>query len=110
NLLLGAWLFVSPWVMQYADPTSDAAWNAWLLGAAVVIFAAVGVSLPKACEEAVNIALGVWLVVSPWALRFSDQVNVRLNAVIVGLVIALAIWAMGLDPDFERWRHQKAAS
>ena len=61
-------------------------------------------------EEAVNIALGVWLVVSPWALRFSDQVNVRLNAVIVGLVIALAIWAMALDPDFERWRHQKAAS
>ena len=62
-------------------------------------------------EEAVNIALGVWLVVSPWALRFSDQANVRLNAVIVGLlVMALAIWAMVLDPDFERWRHHKAAS
>jgi len=111
NLLLGAWLFVSPWVMRYADPTSHAAWNAWLLGAAIVIFAAVAVSMPKAWEEAVNIALGVWLVVSPWALRFSDQANVRLNAVIVGLlVMALAIWAMVLDPDFERWRHHKAAS
>jgi len=36
--LLGAWLVVAPWVLGFGTP-SAAAWNAWLLGGAVVIFA-----------------------------------------------------------------------
>lgn len=108
NLLLGAWLFASPWVMNYASELPKAAWNAYLLGAAVALFAAIAVYMPKAWEEGINIALGAWLVISPWVLGFAASQNIMLNAVIVGvLVLALALWAMVRDQDFQSWWHNR---
>jgi hypothetical protein len=40
QILLGAALFVSPWVMNYANPITNFTWSAWIVG---VILA--GVSL-----------------------------------------------------------------
>jgi hypothetical protein len=106
NLLLGAWLFVSPWALKYADELPKAAWNAYILGAAIVLFAAVAVYLPRVWEEWLNVALGAWLVISPWALDFASNRNVTINAVIVGILVAvLAVWAMFRDQDFQRWWH-----
>jgi hypothetical protein len=106
NLLLGAWLFVSPWALGYANELSGAAWNAYILGAAIVLFAAVAVYMPKAWEEAVNGVLGAWLIVSPWALGFASHRSAMLNAVIVGAVVMLlAIWAMARDQDVRKWWH-----
>ncbi|HJV80044.1 SPW repeat protein [Noviherbaspirillum sp.] len=106
NLLLGAWLFASPWALKYASTLPKAAWNAYILGAAIVIFAAVAVSVPKAWEEAINIILGAWVAISPWVLRFAAEKNVAMNAALVGCaVLLLAIWAMVRDQDFQRWRH-----
>jgi hypothetical protein len=106
NALVGLWLFASPWVMGYAADSPSAAWNAYLLGAAIVIFAAVAVSMPKAWEEWINMILAAWLVISPWALGFASAGRVGLNAVVCGLVVgALATWAMMADRDFERWWH-----
>ncbi|MBI2291685.1 MAG: SPW repeat protein [Betaproteobacteria bacterium] len=42
NMLLGLWLFVSPWPLQYASHEA-AAWNAYGLGTAIVAFAAVAI-------------------------------------------------------------------
>ena len=98
NLLLGAWLFISPLVMQYPSETPNASWNAQLLGAAIVIVAACAVYIPRTWEEGLNIVLGIWMIVSPWVLRFASHGNVTANAVIVGiLVTALAAWAMTHD-------------
>lgn len=98
NLLLGIWLFISPWAMRYSDTAGAAAWNAWILGVAIVVFAAVAMSISKAREEVINIILGVWMVISPWILQFSTVVrNAEANAVIVGiLVIIFASWSMAL--------------
>ena len=38
NVLLGVWLFISPWVLGYAG-VKDGAWNAWILGVITVILA-----------------------------------------------------------------------
>jgi hypothetical protein len=104
NLLLGAWLFVSPWVMNYAGDLPKAAWNAYILGAAIVLFAAVAVYVPKAWEEVVNILLGAWGVVSPWVLGFGSGRDITTNTVVVGgLVAVLAVWAMVRDRDFQKW-------
>ena len=48
--------------------------------------------------------LGVWLVISPWALRYaSDSIATR-NAVIVGaLLIAAAAGAMLVPRAWEEW-------
>jgi hypothetical protein len=111
NLLLGAWLFISPWVMQYSSDAPNAIWNSHLLGAAIVIFSAVAVYMPRIWEEGLNIVLGIWGILSPWALGFVSQRNVTMNTVIVGIAVtALAAWAIMRDKDFEKWRHDRHAA
>ncbi len=106
NLALGAWLFLSPWLMQYGDFTG-AAWNAHLLGLAIMVFAAWALYKPSPWQEVVSMAFGVWLALSPWAIGFNGQRPIFLNAVIVGLlVIAMAAWAMLRDIEFDKWWHR----
>src|SRR5687767_2853564 len=45
NLVLGAWLFVSPWALSY---DGIAAWNAHGVGVGVVVFALTAAYVPKA--------------------------------------------------------------
>ena len=103
NLVLGAWLLASPWALRYTGST--AAWNAYALGAGIVVFALIAAYMPKAWEEIINMLLGVWLVVSPFALGFSATTEVALHTVVVGiLATAFAIWAMSNDQSFyKRW-------
>jgi SPW repeat len=98
NYLLGVWLFTSPWALGYLSSSSTATWNAWVLGVAIIVFAAIGVLLPKVWEQVINIILGVWMVVSAWVLGFDSVRNAESNAVIVGLlVIIFATWAFVLN-------------
>lgn len=107
NLLLGAWLFVSPWAMQYPSEMQSAIWNAHVLGAAIVIFAACAVYMPRVWEEALNTIFGIWMIVSPWALQFVSHRNVTINAIVVGLLVtAFAVWAMMHDKGVEKWLHE----
>ena len=103
NLVLGAWLFASPWALDYAG---IAAWNAHAVGVGVVVFALTAAYVPKAWEEIINTLFGVWLVVSPFALGFSAATEVALHTVVVGiLATAFAIWAMSNEKSFyQRWR------
>src|SRR5437763_289475 len=57
-----------------------------------------------AWEEWVNVALGVWLAVSPWLLGFNGVIPAMWNAVIGGILVAvLALWALGTDKDIGGW-------
>lgn len=111
NLVLGAWLFISPWILGLAalgfnEVPQTVAWNSHLVGAAILVVAAIAVYLPRAWEEGLNLLLGVWLVISPWVLEFANSSRDTLNAVVVGvLVTALATWAMVHDKEFEKWWH-----
>jgi ABC-type molybdate transport system permease subunit len=106
NLILGAWLFVSPWVLDHAGTT--AALNAHVMGAAVVVFAVIAAYMPKAWEEMINTLLGVWLVLSPFVLGFAATSIVALHTVVVGiLATAFAVWAMASDKRlYERWHRR----
>jgi hypothetical protein len=103
NLVLGSWLFISPWALHYAG--TSAAWNAYVMGAGIVVFALIAAYMPKAWEEMINTLLGVWLVVSPFALGFAEATMVALHTVVVGiLATAFAVWAMATDKRlYERW-------
>ena len=103
NLVLGAWLFVSPWVLDYSG--GAAAWNAYAMGAGIVVFALIAAYMPKAWEEVINMIIGVWLVMSPFVLGTVANV-VALHTVVVGiLATAFAIWAMSNDQRFyKRWQ------
>jgi hypothetical protein len=103
NLGLGLWLFLSPWVLAYAGTIG--AWNAYAVGVAIVVFAALAAYMPQAWEEVVNSILGFWLILSPFVLGFSGAAAVALHTVIMGLLItAFALWAMFSEPAlYERW-------
>lgn len=46
-------------------------------------------------QEIVNILMGIWLILSPFAFGFSTEKNVMLNMIVVGfIVIILATWQM----------------
>ncbi|WGS20576.1 MULTISPECIES: SPW repeat protein [unclassified Bradyrhizobium] len=94
NLILGLWLFASPWLLHFTGATA-AAWNAWIFGAIIAVLAAVALYEVQRWEEWTNVVLGLWVAISPWLLRFSgDQVTMR-NALIVGiLVLCIAGWEL----------------
>jgi hypothetical protein len=94
NVLLAIWLFISPWVLRYAA-VETAAWNAWVVAIVIAALSIAALARLAQWEEWVNLALGVWLIVSPWILGFSANANAMGNAVIVGIICAiLAIFGL----------------
>lgn len=93
NFLLGVFLFFSPWLLGYAD-TTNAAWNAYILGVIIAADAAAAFMAFQKWEEWLNVLFGAWLVVSPWILGFTGVAAAMWTAIIVGLaVLILAIWS-----------------
>jgi hypothetical protein len=98
NMVLGAWMFVSPWVLGFAPFGEVPALSAWMLGSAIALLAVMAIQVPQAWEEGINSLLGISVLASPWVLDFERHSIARSNAVIVGtLVTALAVWAMLSD-------------
>lgn len=106
NVVLGAWLVISPWVMGYADITM-ALMNALVVGAALVAAALGAIFVPRAWEEWTEAGLALWLIVSPWVLGFATMPSVMLTAVLTGVVIAaLALWTLMTDQAYKGWMHR----
>ena len=113
NLILGIWMVVSPWALQYqtdmhltlnAVMSNAAMSNAVILGILIAAAALIALFRVMAWEEWVNVVLGVWLVISPWVLGFNALATAMWNAVIIGIVVAvLALWALGTDKDIGGW-------
>lgn len=103
ELALGVWLGVSPWALGFTD-VGAAHWNAVIAGVAIILYAIVELGVPKAWEEWVSIAIGVWLILSPFALGFYSHAVASWNTVVVGiLIVVFAAWAMALDKEIGKW-------
>lgn len=99
NVLLGLWLIASPWMLGFMDARA-ASWNSWIAGSIVTVAALAALLTFHSWEEWVNMALGVWLIVSPWVLGFSHLQNALWNAIVVGLLVGLmAFWSYIRDHD-----------
>jgi hypothetical protein len=93
NLLLGIWLFVSPWIFGFSADAHS--WNFWIIGVAFFVFGVAALNTRQLWEEWVNLVLGVWMIISPWVLGYSATAAARDDAVIVGIVVAaLSIWVL----------------
>jgi hypothetical protein len=100
-LVLGVWLFLSPYFFGY---TGAPATNSYVIGLAVTLFAVLALIDSRMWEEWINLALGAWLIISPFVLGFSAQQVATYNHIIVGLLIgADALWMIRL-PTMERKR------
>jgi hypothetical protein len=61
-------------------------------------------SLPKQWEDWCNWLLGIWLCISPWALRFDLEPKATQAAVISGVLIILAeVMTLSVYRAWEEW-------
>lgn len=101
-LIFGIWLFFSPfWMEGYASAQSVAAWNSYIFGILVAAFAAAALRAPRPWEEWVELAIGVWLVISPFVLGFYRvEYGAAWNQIILGVLIGIdALWALAAYPE-----------
>ena len=87
NLILGAWLFVTPWIFGFAG--SIAGWNAWICGGLIALVAIAALLAFTEWEEWANLLLGLWAIVAPWNLGFDGNKAALTNHVVVGIVVAV---------------------
>lgn len=98
-LVFGAWLFFSPWWMTgYASTGSVAAWNSYIFGIATAIVAIIALAAPALWEEWLNLAIGIWLIISPFVLAYwGPEHGAGWNTLILGILIGIdALWALSV--------------
>jgi hypothetical protein len=88
NILAGLGLTLSPWFLEFATITT-AAWNAWLVGGTIALVALWALMSFHQAEEAVNLVLGMWAVIAPWVLGFSELEAPMRAHVVLGLIVAI---------------------
>ena len=97
NGVLGVWLVLSPWIARFSGDTTATA-NMVIVGGALVAASLGAMLAPRVWEEWVEAALGAWLIVSPWALKFGGQIDAMYVAVGTGIVaLVLALWTLATD-------------
>jgi hypothetical protein len=104
TVMLGAYLFITPWVFGTSGDGPSAA-NAWIVGACIVVatLRVPIVSGARAAEQ-IRVGLGAWLLVSPFALGFAGSGAAR-NAWIVGALVLTLADILSLAFDFLSWIH-----
>ncbi len=95
NLGLGAWLFISPWVLGTSGDGASS-WTAWIAGVLVAAVGVVALAAPAlALDEGAGIVLGVLLFLAPWLFGYADVGSANANAWIVGPLVALvSLWGV----------------
>jgi SPW repeat len=100
NLILGAFLFLSPWIF-HLSPGAES-WSAWVSGAIIAILSIAALAAFAEWEEWINLILGLWVVVSPWVLKFSGSTDAMRTDVIVGIIVAviaaIELWMLHRSP------------
>jgi hypothetical protein len=101
NLILAVWLFLSPWIVGFAGVT-PAAWVAWLSAIAIAIFAIAALAAFAEWEEWINLALGIWVLISPWVVHVSGEqkptVTLFLTGAAVAVIAAIELWMLHRTP------------
>jgi SPW repeat-containing protein len=100
NLILGAFLFVSPWIFGFeAGKVSQ---NAMIAGIIVAILAIAALAAFAVWEEWLNLVVGLWILVSPWVLGFQASTTAMTVHLVVGILVAVLaaveLWIMSQSP------------
>lgn len=94
NLVLGACLFLSPWIVGFAGQ-AQAAWNAWIVGVLLAGVAVAALAAFAEWEEWASGVLGAWLIVAPWVLGFAGiAVALWTHLVLGALALVMSAWAL----------------
>ena len=98
NLVLGAFLFFSPWIFGFAGTVSQ---NAYISGIVIAGLAIAALAAFAVWEEWLNLIVGLWVLVSPWVLGFQGTTAMTVHVIIgaaVAILAAIEIWMMSQTP------------
>jgi SPW repeat-containing protein len=97
NFVLGAWLFISPWVLGFSD-AGKVATNAWIFGIIIALLALSAIFAYQRWEEWLTAVIGVWVFISPWVLGAVSNARILWSSLVVGaLLVILALWSSSLE-------------
>lgn len=97
NFVLGLWLAISPWLLNYTSQQT-AMNNAIAVGVVIAVVAASALYAFHAWEEWINVALAAWLIASPWVLGFASSQTPTWNQLAIGLLVGgLALWSANIE-------------
>jgi len=97
-VLLGVWEVLAPFILGYFT-AGAALWNAIIVGIALIGLATLAAlsraeKTVKALERG-GAALGIWLIVAPFIVHYSDVAAAKWNDIVVGVgVTVLTVWAV----------------
>jgi hypothetical protein len=103
-LLIGAWLFISPWVLGYVASSGPAV-NAFIAGAIMVVLAAFDLYKTYVWAVLLNLVTGVWVAVSPWLVGVVPDRRMTASLLAAGIAtVVLALWELKSDPELhDQW-------
>jgi hypothetical protein len=104
GIALGAWLLVSPWALGFSDQTAPTM-NARVMGTVLVLEELLELYVHEAAEEWMDVAAGVWLLLSPVMLGFTMVTSATISTIAVGaLSVLFALRALSpLDEAARQW-------
>jgi hypothetical protein len=95
NLVLGLFLLLSPWLFAFVRRTASV--DIWVSAALIVIVSIAAIVAFSEWDEWVNLALGIWLIVSPWVLGFPHTKAMHVS-IAVGIAVTylafLELWLL----------------
>jgi len=101
NLILGAFLLISPWLLGFAVGAETQ--NAVICGIIIVALSLAALAAFAEWEEWLNLIVGIWVFVSPWVLGFTGS-NTRAMGVhlvvgfLVAVIAAIEVWMLHRTP------------
>lgn len=98
TLIVGVLLVIAPFMLTITAPEGTSLLpvtvNFVASGAAAIVLALAALLAFRQWEEWLDVALGLWLIASPWVLGFTYDQNAFWAAIIGGAVIAaMGAWA-----------------
>jgi hypothetical protein len=86
--LAAFWFFITPWTF-FGVSTQSSAWNAWLVGGAMVIASMVRITHPEHTTvfSMLNVVLSIWVLISPFVFGYVHEPMHLANTLAVGVVI-----------------------
>jgi len=99
NLVLGAFLFFSPWMFGFdAGKVSE---NAFVSGIVIAVLAIAALAAFAVWEEWLNLIVGLWVLISPWVLGFQGTTAMTVLVIVgaaVAILAAIEIWILSQNP------------
>jgi hypothetical protein len=94
NAILGSFLFVSPWLFAFGG--GPAREGAFVAGAVVVLVSMLAIAAFAEWEEWINLAIGCWLLASPFVLHFPHKTGMHVTIAVGATVTFLSLLELWL--------------